>query len=98
MGSKLEFLNNELTVSKKVEIKIRESCRRLEEYRAVYSDARKKDQGETWEAFFIIESQFKVEHVHVLRDSDYGNIIKRNWRKGIISYWLNMTSFPQQTR
>ncbi len=48
----------------------------------VYSDARKKDQEDTWDALSVIESQFKVEHVHVLRDSDYGDIIKRNWGRG----------------
>ena len=57
----------------------------------VYSDAWKEEQKETWEAFSLIEPEFHVDHVHVLRDTDYGDTIKRNWGKGTTSLLWSRT-------
>ena len=48
----------------------------------VYSDSRKDEQGETWEAFERIDSMFKVEHVHALGVNDYADTIRDNWGEG----------------
>lgn len=48
----------------------------------VYSDHRKADQIETWRALKSIEPVYKVDHVRVLKETDYADTIKRNWNKG----------------
>ncbi|MHB8371467.1 MAG: hypothetical protein ACYDAO_08380 [Thermoplasmataceae archaeon] len=55
---------------------------RREKILHVYSNARAKEQRETWSAFELIDSVYKVEHVHVMGVNDYADTLRDNWDLG----------------